>query len=114
MGYLTTLKTTVAKIVYYTILPFFCFSRNDMEVGFENALIIDDSNIWYVAAHLPNITSIVAPGCGMWDSTAKFSERVLQPLRKRLRGQPEIKVILVHFGTNDLQSSNQTNFCVAP
>ena len=45
---------------------------------------------------------IVAPGCQLWDSgSQKWRDRLMTPLTRRMHDLPEIKLLVVHLGTND-------------
>ena len=76
----------------------------------ENVLIVGDSNIREVmsTAEMDGYESIVAPGCSFWNSSdMNWRQWMIQPLLQRLSLVPEVKVLVVHFGTNDGHLSPQ-------
>lgn len=92
-----------------TFYPF-CSSVPIMAVNFDSVLLIGDSNLRYVGPFLPEIKSIVARGCVMYDQSDKYKTRVLTPLRQRLGTLPSIRIMIVMFGTNNLSSTTSDQF----
>ena len=73
-------------------------------VGLKNVLIVGDSNLRDLRymTEMDEYATIVAPGCQLWDSSSqKWRDRLMTPLTRRMHDLPEIKLLVVHLGTND-------------
>ena len=70
----------------------------------RQVLLIGNSNIHKVVQtkKLEDLDHIEAAGCSYWNpDVEKWRDRVHDPLMRRLRRAPEVKVLVIHFGTCD-------------
>ena len=70
----------------------------------RHVLLIGDSNIRKVVQtkELEDLDHLEAAGCSFWNpEVKKWRDRVQDPLMRRLRRAPEVKVLVIHFGTCD-------------
>ncbi len=79
-------------------------------VTFDNVLLIGDSNLRYVGSFLPSVERIVAPGCIMWGQNTKNQDRLHTPLRQRLSHKPEVNIVLISLGTNNVGKTSPSEF----